>query len=164
MSRVRFRIASILWLGSLSPRILCLLYTAFVLPVFDYCDVFWCPTTAKSTSMIERVHSKYTKRLPPFCASRLSFTLTECRCYRTAIQVCKSVNNYSPSNLLNVFQYSKDVTGYCGRNINHLFVPRVATSFCKRSFFYHGTILWNSLALAVVQATTLSSLKYLYFN
>ena len=141
-SRVRFRIASILRFGSLSPRIFCLLYTAFVLPVFDYCDVIWCPTTAKFTiasprymenyrtantrviiissavlishlyfiismnsqfGMIERVHSKFTKKLPPSCASRLSFTLTERQCYHIAIQVFKSVNNYSSSYLLNVF-------------------------------------------------------------
>ena len=30
------------------------LYTVFVLPVFDYCDVVWCPTTAKFTSKIEK--------------------------------------------------------------------------------------------------------------
>ena len=75
VSRVRSRIASIIRYGSLPPAVLCLLYTAFVLPLLDYCDVVWCPTTAKLTAMIERVHSKFVKRLPP--SNRLSFTLTE---------------------------------------------------------------------------------------
>jgi len=104
VSRARYRIASILRFGSLSPQILCLLYTAFVLPVFDYCNVVWCPTTAKFTSMTKRIHSKFIKKLPPSCASKLSFTLTEHRHYHTAIQVFKSVNNCSPSYLQNIFR------------------------------------------------------------
>ena len=56
--------------------------------------------------------------------------LTEHQLYHTAIQVYRAVNNYSPSYLLNVF--SKDVTGYCGHNANHL---TIATNFGKRSSF-----------------------------
>jgi len=48
-----------------APAVLCLLYTAFVLPLLDYCDVVWHFTTTKLTAMIERVHSKFIKRLPP---------------------------------------------------------------------------------------------------
>ena len=79
------------------------LYSAFVLPVYDYCDVVWSPTTAKFTGMSEKVHSKFTKRLPSSCASRLTFTLTECRRYHVAIQIFRSVHNYSPSYLSNIF-------------------------------------------------------------
>ena len=46
VSKVRSRVASILRFGTLSPLILCSLYTAFVLPLFYYYDVVWCPTTA----------------------------------------------------------------------------------------------------------------------
>ena len=59
ISRVRSRVASIIRYGSLPPAVLCLLYIAFVLPLLDYCDVVWCPTTTKLTAMIERVHSKF---------------------------------------------------------------------------------------------------------
>ena len=90
--------------------------------------------------------------------------MTECRRYHTAIQIFRSIKHYSPSYLLDIFWYSKDVTGYCGHNANHLFIPRVSTNFGKRSFFYRGTMLWNSLPSTVVEATTLSSFKYLYFN
>ena len=74
------------------------------------------------------------------------------------------MKHHSQSYLLDIVQYSKDVTGYRGHNVNHLFVPRVSTNFGKRSFFYHGAMLWNSLPLMVVEATALSSFKYLYFN
>ena len=60
VSRVRSRIASILCYGSLPLVVLCVLYTAFVMPLFD---IVWCPTTT------ERVHSKFLKKfhhlLPP---------------------------------------------------------------------------------------------------
>ena len=140
MSRARSRVASFLHFGSLSPMILCALYYAFVLPVYDYCDVVWSPTTVKFTGMLEIVYSKFIKRLPSSCASRLSFTLTERQRYHTAIQIFRSVHNYSPSYLSNIFHYSKDVTGYCGRNVNRFFVPTVFTNFGKRSFYYHGTV------------------------
>ena len=136
-----------------------------MLPLFYYCDVVWCPTTARFTSMIERVHAKFVKKLPPSCtcAAGLPFTLTERRHNHTAIQIFQSIKHYSPSYLLDIFQYSKDVTGYCGRNANRPFVPRVSTNFDKRSFFYRGTMLWSSLPSTVVEATTFSSFKYLYF-
>ena len=77
VSKVQSRVASILRFGTLSPVILCSLYTAFVLTLFYYCDVVWCSTTTKFTSVIERVHAKFVKKLPPSCAAGLSFTLTE---------------------------------------------------------------------------------------
>ena len=40
LSRVQFRVASILRFGSLSPGIIFDLYTAFVLPLFGVIDVF----------------------------------------------------------------------------------------------------------------------------
>jgi len=66
--------------------------------------------------------------------------------------------------------YSKDVTDYCGRNVNHEVNQVVSlcqeffTNFGKRSFYYRGTVLWNSLPLRAVEAATLSTFKYLYFN
>ena len=160
VSRVRSHVASLIRYGSLPPAVLCLLYTAFVLPLFDYCDVVWCPTTAKLTAMIEKVHSKFVKSLPP--SNRLSFTLTERRRYHTA----KSIRKSSPSYLQGIFEYSKDVTGHVGRNtgIHRIFVPRVFNNCGKRSFYYRGSVLWNNLSSAVVEAASLSLFKRLYFQ
>jgi len=49
VSRVRSWVASLLQFGSLSPVILRALYTAFVLPLYDYCDVVWSPIQLQSS-------------------------------------------------------------------------------------------------------------------
>ena len=161
-SRVRSKISSMLRFGTLPPVVLCLLYSTFVLPLFDYCDVVWTPTTAKLTAMLERVHSKFVNRLPPSFRPKFTYTLTERRRFHKAIQIFKSLHCISPTYLHEIFHYSKDVSGYVTRNVNRLFLPRVNTNFGKRSFFYSGANLWNSLPRAVTEAVRLSSFKKLY--
>ena len=91
VSKVRSRLSSIFRYGTLSPAMLCLLYSAFVLPLFDYCDVVWCPTTAKLTGMVERVHSKFVNKLPLSFRSKFCYSLTERRRFHTAVQI-KSIH------------------------------------------------------------------------
>ena len=64
ISRVRSRLASINRFESMPPAVLYVLYSAFVMPFFDYCDVIRTPSTAKQTCMIERIHSKFVRKLP----------------------------------------------------------------------------------------------------
>ena len=163
-SRIRSRLSSILRYGSLPPALLCLLYSAFVMPLYDYCDIIWSPSTAKQTRMLERIHSKFVNRLPLPYHSRFSLTLTERRRFHTAIQIFRSLHRLSPPYLHNIFQLSKDITGHVSHNINRLFVPRVFTNYGKRSFFYRGALLWNSLPFSVTGAATLLSFKNCYFD
>ena len=163
-SRARSRLSSIFRYGTLTPAVLCLLYSAFVLPLFDYCDVVWCPTTAKFTALIERTHSKFMKKLPALYQSKFSFTLVERRKFHTAIQIFKSIHQKLPSYLHNIFHYSRDITGHIGRNINRLFVPRVNNNYGKRSFYYRGAMIWNSLPSTVTEATNLSKFVRLYHD
>ena len=108
------------------------------MPLYDYCDVIWSPSTAKKTCLIERIQSKFINRLPLTYCSKFSFTLTERRRFHTAVQIFKSLHRLSPPYLHDIFQFSKDITGHVSRNINRLFVPRVFTNYGKRSFFYQG--------------------------
>ena len=165
VARVRSRLLSICRYGTLPPAVVCLLYSTFVLPLFDYCDVVWCPTTAKLTSLIERVHSKFVNRLPLPFRSKFSYSLIECRRFHMYFySIFKSIHQSSISYLHNIFHFSKDITGHVSRNINRLFVPRVSNNFGKRSFYYRGPVLWNSLSQSVVEAISLSSFKRLYFE
>ena len=125
VSRIRSRLASIVCYGSLPPAVLCMLYSAFVMPLFDYCDVVWSPSTAKQTCLIEKVHSKFINKLPVTYHSKFPFTLTERRRFHTAIQIFKSLSQLSPPYLHDIFKFSIDITGHASRNINRLFVPRL---------------------------------------
>ena len=140
VSRIRSRLASIARYGSLPPAMLCVLYSAFVMPIYDYYDVVWSLTTAKLNCLIERVHSKFLNKLPPAYCSRFIFTLTKrCR-FHTAMQIFKSLYRISPPYLHNFFQFSRDVTCHVS-NFNRLFVPRVSTNFGKRSFLSRSCIM-----------------------
>jgi len=141
VSRIRSRLASIARYGSLTPAVLCILYSAFVMPLYDYRDDVWSPTAAKLNCLIERVHSKFLNKLPPTYCSKFSFTLTErCR-YHTVLQVFKSLHQISPPYLHNIFQFSKDLRGHISRNVHRVFIPRVFSNFGKRSFLSRGRIM-----------------------
>ena len=87
ISRVRSRLVSFIWFGSLPPAVLCVLYSAYVMPLFDYCDVIWSPSMAKQTYLVERIHSKFIRKLPSSYHPKFPFTLTE-RCqFHTTIQI-----------------------------------------------------------------------------
>jgi len=68
ISRVRSRLASIIRFGSLPSAVLCVLYLALLMPLFDYCGVIWTP---KQTCI---VHSKFVCKLP---SSYHSFQVSE---------------------------------------------------------------------------------------
>ena len=123
VARIRSRLSSIARYGSLSPAVLCMLYSAFVLPLYDYCDVVWSPTTARLNRLVERVYSKFIKRLPLSYHLRLSFTLTERHRYHTALQVFKSLCQIYPPYLHNIFHFLKDLSGHISRNLNRLLPP-----------------------------------------
>ena len=112
--------------------------------------------------MLERVHSKFVNRLPPCFQS--SFILLQStkgfikRYKFSSLYILSHQHSY----LHKIFFYSKDVLGYVSRNINRLFLPRVNTNFGKRSFFYSGANLWNSLPRVLTEAVCLSSFKELY--
>ena len=164
-SRIRSRLSSILCYGLLSPALLCLLYSAFVMLLYDCCDVIWSPSTAKQICLIERIHSKFINRLPLTYCSKFSYTLTERRRFHTVVQIFKSLNRLSPPYLHNIFQFSKDITGHVSRNINRLFVPRVFTNYDKRNFFYRGgSFVEQCLPFSATGAATLLSIKNYYFN
>jgi len=135
ISRVRSRLASIIRFGSLPPAVLYILYSTFVMPLFVYCDIIWTASIAKQTCMIERVHSKFVRKLPSSYHSKIPFTLTERRRFRTAVQIFKPLHGISPY-LHDIFQFLRNATGHLSCNVNRLFVPRVFTNYGKQSFYY----------------------------
>ena len=79
------------------------------------------------------------------------FTLTERRRFHTAIEIHKILTWRSPSYLLDIFK-----TSYSARR---LFVPAVCLNYGKRSLYYRGTVIWNSLPTTLTEAESLHDFK-----
>ena len=132
-----------------------------MLPILDYCDVVWTPSSVHYFRQLERLHSKFqnpsSETDPTVCV-----TLAERRRFHTAIQIYKVLHHLSPPYLHDTFQYAVDVTGRAGRNVHRLFVPRVRTTLAKQSFYFRGSQLWNSLNPLLYASRKLEQFKSLY--
>ena len=162
LKSVRGKLYGLNRLKPISPKVLKLLYQAFVLPIFDYCDVVWSPSSAQCIRKLERVHSKFISSLPSSMGgSDINVTLAERRTYHAALQVFKILHNISPTYLQDLFSYTIDVTGHVGRNPHRLYVPAVRTNYGKKSLKYRGTMIWNRLSPELYGAKTLKKFKSL---
>ena len=161
LRRVRGKVYSINCLNP-PPAVRKLLYQGYILPVFDYCDVVWAPTTAKQTRRLERFHSKYTSFCTDSFISR--YSLTERRQYHTILQLYKILHKMTPVYLHHMFSCTNSVTGRVGRNAHHLFVPQIHTNFGRRSLFYRGATLWNALSPALYDAASYTQFKSNYLR
>jgi len=159
--RVQSRLHCLYRLRPLPNELLNKLYRTFVLPLLDYCDVVWSPSSVQYFKRFERIHSKFCSSVSTthsyFCC-----TLAERRRFHTATIVYRTLQKLAPSYLRDSFQYAATVTSHIGRNSHRLFVPQVRTSFGKDSFYYKGTQIWNSLNVSIYAATTLAQFKHLY--
>ena len=138
IQRVSSRIHCLNHLRPLPADLLAKLYRVFVLPILDYCDVVWTPSSVQHFKRLERLHSKFNS--PPSSTDlSVCVTLTARRRFHAAIQVYRMLHKLSPSYLNDIFHYAVDITSRTGRNLYCLFVPRVRTSLAKHSFYFRGT-------------------------
>ena len=119
VNNVLKRVSYILYhLKPLPGHLLFWLYQAFVLPIFDYCDVVWAPTLVTFSKPLERLHSRFLQHVP-VCNPFVKVTLSECCRFYIAIQVCiKDI----------WFVFTETYTRHSGQNKFRLFVPQIHTS------------------------------------
>ena len=55
-------------------------------------------------------------------------------------------------------------TGRAGRNVHRLYVPAVRLNYGKRSLYYRGTTIWNSLPTSITEMNSLNSFKLAYLS
>ena len=91
-------------------------------------------------------------------------TLTERRRFHTATQIYRILHKLSPSYLHSTFSYAVSITGRTGRNVHQLYVPSMDLNYGKRSLYYRGTTIWNSLPASVVETNSLNSFKLAYLK
>ena len=163
LRRVRGKLYSINRLKPLTPTVLKLLYQAHVLPIIDYCDVVWVPINVGHLKRLERLHSRFSS-YDSARSSAFNLTLVERRRFHIAIQVYKILKRLSPSYLLSTFRSALSITGRAGRNVHRLYVPAVRLNYGKRSLYYRGTTIWNSLPTSITEMNSLNSFKLAYLS
>ena len=161
LQRVLSRVHCLYRLNPIPKDLLGRLYSVFVLPVLDYCDVVWKPSSTAHFKQFERLHARFSNLRPTACSS-VNVTLTERRRYHAAVQVYRVLHKLSPPYLYDSFHYAIDITSRTARNAHRLFVPRVRTNIAKDSFYFRGTQIWNSLNPTLYAARTLDNFKLLY--
>ena len=157
--RVQSRLHCLYCLCPLSNTLLGRLYCAFILPILDYCDLVWSPSSVQYFKRFERVHSKFCSLLSD--TQNFHCTLVECRQFHTTIMVYRTLHCLSPICLQDTFNYTTTVTSHIGRNSYRPFVPRVRINYGKNSLYYTGTQVWNSLHASFYTAATLGQFKFL---
>ena len=144
IQRAYSRIHCLNRLRPLPADLLAKLYRIFVLPILEYCDVVWTPSSVQHFKHLERLHSKFNS--PPSSTDfSVCVTLIERRRFHAAIQVYRVLHKLSPSYLHNTFHYAVDITSHTGRNLYRLFIPRVRTTLAKHSFYFRGMQIWKSI-------------------
>ena len=161
LKRVRCKLYALYRLKPLPGHLLFRLYQAFVLPVFDYCDVVWAPSAVSLSKPLERLHSRFLQQIPD-CHSFVRVTLSERRRFHTAVQVFKVLYQLCPGYLNDWFVFAEAYTGHSGRNKFRLFIPQINTSIGKNGFFYRGAVIWNNLTPVLFTVNILSNFKALF--
>ena len=100
--------------GTLPPAVV------YYILLLYYCDVVWCPTTAKLTSMVERVHSKFVNKLPLSFHFKFSYSLTAHHRFHTFSSLSIKVLHHT---CITCFITPKIL--HVRWNINRLFVPTI---------------------------------------
>ena len=58
--------------------------------------------------------------------------------------------------------FTKDITGFVGRNNHRLFIPRMRTTYGQKSLFYRGVVAWNNIDQTLYSVTSLKAFKLSY--
>ena len=110
---------------------------------------------------MEQIHARFVSHMSNDVGF-VKVTLAECRCFHAIVQVYKILYQLVPVYLQDMFTFSENVTGYVGRNSHHLFIPRMWTTYGKKSLFYRGMVAWNNIDQTLYSANSLCTFKSMY--
>ena len=111
-----------------------LLYQAFVIPLFDYCDHLESyDETVEHSKVMSLIHVSYQGQI---IACVFHVFIIGMQTVPFSYSDYKILHQVSPPYLSNLFRYTRDVTGHQGRNPACLYVPRVRTNYGKSSLYF----------------------------
>lgn len=162
LQSVRAKLAAIVRLKPLAPAVITLLYKAYVVPVFDYCDVVWQPSSVRLVDKLDKLYSRAVKLIGSSTATKVPSSPSARRRFHIAVQAYKVLHSLCPPYLCSALKYTIDITHRVSKNPYRAYVPYVRTNFAKFAFYFKSTSIWNSLSLSLYASLGLLQLKKLY--
>ena len=123
-------------------------------PHFDYCCTVWGTCSKTHIDRLSRLQARFGRLILKDYESRSLDIIKKLKWmpvpdrigYNTILLVYKSLNNMAPLNLQSLFRKANEKHHYSLRTVDvTLCLPKPRTEALKRSFEYHGAVLWNSL-------------------
>ena len=151
------------------------IYMACIQPVFDYAISLWGHCSEYDKSLITRVQHRAARIITgqfDYVTVRGHDLVTHLRLqsiemrrdYFTACLMYKCLNSIAPLHLINEISLVSEIHDVNTRSaqLKNVHVPMPNSELFKKSFRYHGAIIWNSLPAELKQAGNIEDFKYRY--
>ena len=148
-----------------------MLYKTIIAPHFDYCNIVWGRCNNMLNNKLQVMQNRAAKIITgrsvrdssSQALSDLKWkNLDEKLYYNESVTMFKIMSNQAPHYITSGF--TRKETKYELRNSNALYLDRPRTEYKRRSFYYRGAKLWNSLDKNTKCAINLMSFKKRYLS
>lgn len=149
----------------LSESYLNLIYQSVILPHFDYADIIWQSSPQTYLDQLQKLQNRAGRiilKINP--SSHTSIfkihdllkweTLKTRRNKHMYIMLYNIFHNLTPEYMKN--NLSKKETKYALRNVDNLILPKPNSNYCKRTFFYRGSKMYNELPINLRRPNTVT--------
>ena len=163
--KVRARLNCIRRLLPIPLNVIMLLYKTYVLPLFDYCDVAWAPSSVTLQQSMEKLHTKALNLIGGRVNAkkyRVTDTLSDRVVYHTAIVAFRVLHDLAPSYLQNSLTYTEVLTTRTLRNQFRVYCPQISTEYGRGSFYFRAVKIWNRLPTILYDSISLKEFKSRY--
>ena len=139
------------------------LYNSFIMSHFHYCSSIWHHCLKSDSKKLDRLHERALRYLysdessqTSTLCDRIGYSLVDRRIQNLLIIVFKTINNYPPEYLRDLFRLRDNIKNL--RGVNKLQVPKPNTTrYGKNSVKYLVAITWNKISDTLRSLSTLSA-------
>ena len=132
---------------------------------FHYCSSIWHNCLKSDSKKLDRLHERTLRYLYSDESSqtstlchRIGYSLVDRRIQNLLIIVFKTIHNYPPEYLRDLFRLRDNIKNL--RGVNKLQVPKPNTTrYGKNSLKYLAAITWNEISDTLRSLSTLSAFK-----
>ena len=125
------------------------IYKSFILPVLDYCDLVWGCCGRVNADHLERLQRRAARIIMQTSSSDeaikyLRYDTLELRREKHVLKLVKRcLQGRVPQFFNRYFTFNRDIVARTTRQSHHPYVPSVKLECSKKSFYYHGCIVYN---------------------